>query len=183
MYNTPENTYVNESGRIKLIATSQSSILDSTHMRYLRDGDGIRFADADMMYGGWMEVKDNKAVAKRGERNTEARIEDKSNKDHFTALTKGRISSNPLYEYGILAGRKGQILSFVWENADHTLLRPGMLSKIMYMKGEEVAELEGVLLNAQGSVQLFGQGMTAESYRSTCTLFIFCNITTEEPTA
>ncbi len=181
VYQSPENTYVNESGRIKIVATSNSSVLDATHLRYLTEGDGVRFADANTMMGDWVKTEDNKAIAHRGKKNSELRIDDKSTPDHHTKLSSDRITSNPLVEYSRLAGRKGKMLAFVWENADHTLLRPGMMCKILYNAKEDVAELEGVLLNAQASIQLFGQGMTADSYRTTCTLFVFCNVTEEQP--
>ncbi len=181
VYQSPENTYMDESGRIKIIATSDSALLDATHLRYLTEGDGVRFADANAMMGDWAKTEDNKAVAQRSKKNSELRIDDKTTPDHHTRLSGDRITSNPLLEYSRLAGRKGKMLSFVWENADHTLLRPGMMCKILYNGKDDVAELEGVLLNAQASVQLFGQGMSADSYRNTCTLFVFCNVTEEEP--
>lgn len=181
VYQSPDRTFKNESGRIQIVATSNSSILDATHLRYLTEGDGVRFADADTMMGNWVESKDNKAKARRGKTNSELRIDDKSTPDHHTKLSADRITSNPLVEYSRLAGRKGKILAFVWENADHTLLRPGMMCKILYNVGMEVGELEGVLLNSQASVQLFGQGLTADTYRTTCTLFVFCNVSEEAP--
>lgn len=176
VYQSPENTFINDAGRVKLVATSNSSVLDATHLRYMTQGDGVRFADADAMMSDWVETSDNKAKAVRSKTNSELRIDDKSTPDHHTKLSKDRISSNPLLEYSRLAGRKGKILAFAWENADHTLLHPGMMCKILYNAKDDVAELEGVLLNAQASIQLFGQGLTADSYRTTCMLFIFCNV-------
>jgi hypothetical protein len=59
--------------------------------------------------------KDNKAIAHRSKRNTEIKIEDKTNIDHFTKLADERQVDNPLVQYSALAARKGQILTFLWE--------------------------------------------------------------------
>lgn len=176
LYSSPESTFTVDSGRVKIVATTSSQLFDTTHARYLTEGDGVRFADADQVMDNWADMKDNKAKTLRSKSNTEARIKDSTTPDHFTRMSRSRITANSMIEYSNLAARRGQMATFLWENGDFTLLRPGMMCKILYLQDEEVAELEGVLLNVQGSVQLFGEGFGSESYRTTCALFIFCNI-------
>lgn len=179
LYSSPESTFELDGTRLKIVATSTSQMFDNTHARYLTEGDGVRFADADSVMTGWATTKDNKLNTKRGDTNFEVRIKDASTPDHFTKMSRSRITANAMVEYSNLAARRGQVVSFLWENGDFTLLRPGMMCKILYLRGDDVAELQGVLLNVHAGVQMFGEGLASDSFRTTCALFIFCNIEEE----
>ena len=95
-------------------------------------------------------------------------------------MSKDPINSNPFVEYSKLARKKGNIYSFAWENCDLSLVHPGMLCKILYIKSDEIIELHGVLLKAQLSVQLQGQAITSKSHKAMGALSIFANFPEEE---
>ena len=52
--------------------------------------------------------------------------------------------------------------------------------KIIYLKGDDIAELQGTLLKVHLSVALDGQAITATTYRNIVALAVFFNFEQEQ---
>ena len=178
-YNDIPRTYRLDGDKLFVLGTSNSEFRDATEVRYLTEGNGVRFADSRKFFDELVETKDNKAIAHRGKLNHEF-VADEREKRNNVLLSKDPINSNPFVEYSKLARKKGNIYSFAWENCDLSLVHPGMLCKILYIKSDEIIELHGVLLKAQLSVQLQGQAITSKSHKAMGALSIFANFPEEE---
>lgn len=175
-----KHTFLKDGDQLKIIAASESQIQDMTQPNFLQQGDGTRFAKAGSVMDDWLEVKDNKAIAKRGKTNTEARIKADNQTDHRTFNANKRFTDNPYEQYSQLASRRGQLLSFVWSYADHTLLKPGMATRVLYEKGDEIKELHGVLVGCHAAVQATESAAAIGNHITTCALFVFCNEPVEQ---
>lgn len=169
------HTFLRDGGQLKIIAGSDSQIKDLTQQNFLQQGDGVRFAKAGSVLSDWLEVKDNKAIARRTKTNSEVRMRADGETDHRTSNSDTRFTDNPLQQYSLLASRRGQLLSFVWTYADHTLVRPGMACRVLYEEKGEIKELHGVVVGRHAAVQTTQKAASVGDHITTCALFVFCN--------
>ncbi len=172
-----ERTFRREGDNIFVIATANIQFSDDNGSNYLNQGAGNRFTDADkIMAEEILANKDNKSVIARSKLNNEYTLTDKSNKEPIPVYTSGtRITSNNFAQMTEALARKGGAISVKWENADYTLLEPGMRVKVVWGVGNEIKELTGVLVLMQGITQARGKGMITNTHQSTCVLSVFVN--------
>lgn len=168
-----ERTYRKDGDNLVVIATGPSSFRDLRNLAQLNGGNGVRFADASKMMEEFVTTKGNKAVAARGQNNTEMVSDKRKNGMNYVTTALRQINANPYVEFSALAARQGNASNFVWENADRSLLYPGMPTKIMYLDGSDIKELYGVLLGAHEYTALREQGPTASRFMSSVTLSVF----------
>lgn len=168
-----ERTYRKDGENLVVIATGPSSFRDIKNVAQLNQGNGVRFADADQLIEGFTTVKGNKAVAARGKSNTEMISEKRENNMNYVTTGSRNITANPYVEYSALAARQGSAANFVWENADRTHLYPGMPTRVLYLDGNEVKEMDGVLLGAHEYTSLREPGGTSHRFSSSVTLSVF----------
>lgn len=173
-----KHTYLKDADHLKIIAASESQIQDMTQRNFLTLGDGTRFTKASTLMDDWVVTKDNKAVANRATANTEVRLKADKQTDHRTFNAAKRITDNAYDQYSALASRQGQLLSFTWMYADHTLLKPGMACRVLYDVDGEIKELHGVLVGRHAAIQATERAVSIDNYVTSCAMFVFCN----EPT-
>lgn len=178
--NVPENklpgverTYRKDGDNLVVIATGPSSFKNLSNLAQLNDGNGVRFADASKMMEDFGKVEGNKVVAARGKTNTETISDKRKNNLNYVTTALRQINANPYVEFSALAARQGNAANFVWENANRSLLYPGMPTKILYLDGSDIKELYGVLLGAHEYTALREQGPTASRFTSSVTLSVF----------
>lgn len=178
--NVPENrmpaierSYRKDGDNLVVLATGKVSFSDISNLAQLNQGNGVRFADASKMMSGMVQVNDNKALMSRAENNTEVVSEVRPNKINLVTTALRQINANPYIEYSALAARQGSGINLVWENADSSVLYPGMPTKVMYLEGETIKEMEGVLLGAHEYASLRDSGATAVRFTSSVTLSVF----------
>jgi hypothetical protein len=178
-----ERTYRKDGDNLVVITTGDTKFSDLSNLAQLNSGNGVRFADASKMVDDFVTVKGNKAVAQRGKTNTEVVTDTRPNGINYVTTALRQINANPYVEFSALAARQGSGISLVWENADRNLLYPGMPTKVMYLDGGAIKELEGVLLGVHEYTSLRDQGPTADRHVSIVTLSVFVKPLEEEPTA
>lgn len=179
-YNNIERTYRVDGDRLYVLATSNTEFKDTTNVRYLNEGNGVRFADARRYFADdLVEAKDNKAVAHRNKLVHEF-VSEEVPAGNNVYVSKDAVNANPFVEYSKLARRKGSIYMFAWENCNLSLVRPGMMVKIVYIKGDEIVELQGCLLKVHLSVALDGMAITATTYKNIAALAVFVNFEQEQ---
>lgn len=170
-----ERTFRTEGDKVFIIAAEEASYRDNGIIDFINKGNGVRFADARVfMTEKHFEAKDNKAIISRKQVNHEYVYKDLE-EANTVYRSDNQIHANPFYEYSKLAGRRGLIYGFIWENSKPDLLLPGMMVKIIYLKKQKVCSIEGVLLKAHTAIQLKGQAITSFTYTTSTALFIFAN--------
>jgi hypothetical protein len=168
-----ERTYRKDGDNLVVLATGDSNFRDVSNTMQLNAGNGVRFADATSLLDSFATVANNKAQAARGRSNTEIITDKRPNGINYTPTAARSINANPYVEYSALAARQGSGINLVWENADHTLLYPGMPVRVMYLDGAEIKELYGVLLGAHLYASLRDVGVTSERFVNNLTLSVF----------
>lgn len=88
-------------------------------------------------------------------------------------MNKHPITANPFSAYSQLAKGMGSILSLEWQNADPSLIFPGMLVNFMYLDNDTIRTLKGVILKAHHYTKLRGQGITQNQYQTLSSLYVF----------
>lgn len=180
-YTAIERTYRQEGDTVYMLATSNSEIKDDNDTNFIESGNGTRFADSRRFIRDFVEIKDNKAVAKREKNNHEFLSVDRGVGRNTVYTSNKRINANPYVERSTLASRKGRLFHLIWENSDPTLLFPAMMCKIHYFDSNEIKELNGVLLACNTAVQLAGIGVTSRRHNTTTQMLIFANSVDEGP--
>ena len=180
-YTNIERTYRQEGDTLYMLATSNSEIADDNYNGFTETGNGTRFADSRRYIRDFVEVKDNKAVAKREKNTHEFLFVDRGDIKNAVFHSKKRINSNPYVARSELAGKKGQIYNFIWENSNPDLLFPAMMVKIHYLDSDELMELNGVLLASNTATQLNGVSVTSKRHSTTTQMLIFANPSEAEP--
>lgn len=178
-YAEMERTYKLDDKRLTVLANSESKFTDFNKASLLKDGNGVRFADARKFMNKITEVKDNKSVIKRKETNHEY-LSDQLDDLNTVYMSASRIHSNPYKEFSKQAKRSGGLFVFTWGKADIELLYPGMPVKVLYSDQENIKELKGVLLKVHCMVQSNVQGMAPSGHHVQAALFIYAAMVTEE---
>lgn len=172
-YTNMERTFRKDGDKVFIVGTSNADFLDRKEPRYIREGNGARFGDGRVFMNELVETHDNKAIAHRSKVNHE--FVSVKRKNNNVVQSSYKLHANPFIEYSLLAQREGSVYAFEWEKADPSLIVPGMIAKILYVDGEDIAELKGTVLKVHTAVQMMGQGVTSHSHKTTTTLFVFCN--------
>lgn len=168
-----ERTYRKDGSTTVILATGEIKFRDDSEVQQLNLGNGTRFADATKFMNGFTDTVNNKTMAKRGSNNSELLSDVRKNGNNNVQLSSNSINANVYVEYSKLARRQGSFLSFVWENSNPTIIFPGMPVKILYLEGEDINEVDGVLLKAHHYVQTKGEGMMSGRHISRSVISVF----------
>lgn len=179
-YPQVEKTYLTENGITTILATGNKKIV--TDKRQIQDnaGNGVMFADANQMVAGFVDLKNNMAVAKRGKNNNEFVGEQAPNGKNNVRMSPEGITANPFLATSRLARSQGHFYMVEWENADPEIIKPGMNVKILYLNEGEVKSITGVLVKCHRQTKMHGKGLMATGYRSFCVLVVFVKESIDE---
>jgi hypothetical protein len=168
-----ERTYRKDGDNLVVLSTGDTKFKSMSNRNQLNQGNGLRFADASKMMEDFSSTSGNKTTISRGSNNTEAVGTQRKNKINVVATADRQINANPYVEFSRLAMRQGEGINLVWENGNRSLLYPGMPTKIMYLDGDDVREMYGVLQGAHEYAALRDTGVTATRYSSAVSLHVF----------
>lgn len=176
-----ERTYRKDGDNLVVLATGHTSFKDIRNTAQLNSGNGVRFADASQLVDNFATIKDNRATATRAKTNTEILANKRPNDINYVTTAMRQINANPYVEYSELTARQGSGISLVWENADHTLIHPGMPTRVMYLDGNDVKEIYGVLQGGHLYASLRDPGVTSSRFVNQLTLSVFVKPIVETP--
>lgn len=179
-YTGIERTYRQDGDTLYILGTSQSDFTDDAGTNFMQDGNAVRFADSRRFLRDIIKKGDNKAKISRKKVNHEFAFQ--KNKEDVREdelqniqLSNARINSNPFSERSSLSSKYGAFYIFEWENAEPSLLFPGMMIKIHFLDKDVMKELHGVLLFAHSSIQMKGRGLTSNRHITSVSMTIFAN--------
>lgn len=139
-------SYWEDDKTLKVVVTGQRLYSDSAELDQMNKGSGFRSPDAEAMMLKPHELDVKHPIANRSRLNTELIDHDRTDNLNYAPIMNSKQTAN-------LYVRKTEVLSyqfaqvdFVWENADETLIYPGMPCKYHYLVRGEVKELKGRVL-------------------------------------
>lgn len=168
-----ERTYRQDGGNIVLMATGDVKFRDNANVSQLNRGNGVRFADVAKLFEKAVTTKNNIVIASRGALNTEAVTAPRPDGLNMARTSPRRLNANPFLEFSETAKRNGSMMALTWENADSSLLVPGMLATVIYQQNDALMTLPGVLLKTHTFVQMQGSGMTDQRHITNTALSVF----------
>lgn len=177
-YTGMERTYRKDGDTVYIVGTSESSFSDDAGTNFMNNGGGTRFSEARRYMRDIIKKRDNKAVIKRNKVNHEYLFQKGKEEEKpiiNVQLSNSPVNSNPFREFTSLTSQYGIQYEIDWENADPSILFPGMMIKIHYMDKKEMRELHGVLLFVFVNTAIDGQGLSASKHITNCKLIIYCN--------
>lgn len=167
-----EFTFMRNGTAITAIVTGDVSSVTVGDMSQIQSGNGIRMTDPAALFSDSLKVSGNKVTFERAKANSEFITSPRSNGLNNVTTGDNTITSNRLYETSKVANRQGKILGVTWQNSNPDLLIPGMQIKAMYMYGDTVREIYGVLLSVDTSITYTGTGLVAGNYSCNSGLLI-----------
>ncbi|MGI9213781.1 MAG: hypothetical protein ACR2HF_15045 [Methylococcaceae bacterium] len=168
-----EMTYRLNGDILYVMAQDKKRYLDMAETDQVSQGIGFRQADARAFMKKPIEVKKEGPEAVRNQLVCEVINKSRDDGLNFAPISDQRISSNPFIQYSAVAAREGGRVDLTWYYADPSLLFPGMACQYVYLDGEEIMRLNGVILKVYASVQLDGIGVGAHKHMTHCHLSIF----------
>ena len=172
-----EKTYRISGDTLTVIATSEADKTNIAETKQLNEGNGVRFANADNFLEDFVQVKDNRALARRGARASEFVGQERPKNSNAVFMAQNKITSNPYAQYSEITKRQGNLFTFVWENSNMDLILPAMMVKLMMLEGDEVVEYSGTLISVHHSVMLQGKGAISNSYITNSVITVFLDAT------
>jgi hypothetical protein len=168
-------TYRTDGDGVYILATSDSNFQDSSGTNYLNYGNGVRRAQADRFMGSLTDNTSNKSIASRSSNTAEFLTVTMPQGLNNVQSGERKITSNPFIDYSQQSQLSGGIYQFVWEHANASVLIPGMTVRVLYLNGDNIEELSGVLLHVQANTHLAGDKITTRRHDTSVALSIFVN--------
>lgn len=167
-----ERTYRQTGRNTVALVTGDVRFSDNQDKRQLNLGNGVRFTDANKITD-FVKMGQGRALASRGGSNTEAVSVPRENGLNNVTMSDNPITTNSWKEYSKLAIRQGNFLEIVWENSNPNLLYPGIPVKFIYLDGDEIKTLTGVVLGAHHYVETQGVGALTSRHKTNTALSLF----------
>lgn len=175
-----EKTYRITSKQVIVLATGETKHHDFSESNKLNDGNGVRFAEAGKFLGEFATVENNKAVAMRGENNSEFITSKNEGRFNNVKMSGKRVTSNMFLELSKLASRQGAYVEVEWQNADPDLITPGMPLRYFYYDGTDVCQIDGVVVGIHAFMQAPNPLMAHRRHIVSAALTLFIRRSTGE---
>ena len=139
-----ERTFEVSGNSTTVLVTGETGFKDDSGTNYLNAGNGARYTDATRLMDSPVTTGGNKVTFKRDANNSEF-IAGPAIGVNNAAVSARRITSNPFVTYSELAAKNGGMFRCVWQNSDATLILPGMAVKLIYVDGDSVVQVYGIV--------------------------------------
>lgn len=142
-------TYSLEGDILKVACTAQHMYHDTAELSLMNKGSGVRVADGAAFMKKPARFKDGKIYADRAALNNENVA--KIRKDGLNFAPRAfNPSSNIFMQRSLVNENMMGQYDLVWENADDTLIFPGMPCKCVYLSQGQVVSTTGTILFVSG---------------------------------
>jgi hypothetical protein len=168
-----ERSYRQTGNNLVILGNGQTKFSDHTNTQQLNQGNGVRFTDAQNFIDKIVTSGDNKAKFMRNVLNTEALNVKRANGYQNAKRSSTPINANPYQEYSKLARRNGSVMGVTWQNSDPSLIIPGMPVTMLYLNGESVSTVTGVILKAEHHTRVTSNGADAARHVTDTGLALF----------
>lgn len=159
-----ERTYLKDGDRVTILATGRTDHLDESDSQQLTLGNGVHFASADKLLEDYRQVDQNRVTFDRSQNIEALYVKSRRAGLNQAPMSPRRITANPYRELSDIATRMGSIIQFQWQYADADLLYPGMPVRYVYLDGDTINEVYGIILGADHLVTVQGRGMLNDNY-------------------
>lgn len=166
-----DNTFRQDGDVLKVLLTAQRRYVDSGEINYMNQGSGFRMADARAFMKKSVKITDTGIQGARVNLNHEVAMVNRADGLNYAPMDMSGPSLNPFAQRAAVLSRTLGQLDAVWENSDVSLLFPGMPCRYVYMSGDKVIVLRGVIQFVHAFTTRI-EKYNASPFRQTCRLSI-----------
>lgn len=164
----------------KVVVTAQKRYSDSAEISLINEGSGYRVADARAFMKKPVEMTEKGPVARRVNLNHEVASKERTDGLNYAPVSKTGPSANPYVQRSAILSRTMAQIDLVWENADPTLIYPGMPCKYIYLSHGKPVSLRGTIVFVH-SFTARVEKYNASAFRMTCRVSIACEPQSKTP--
>lgn len=179
---TPERSFIYEAKQLYIFSTGGADYLDSSENTFQRYGSSVSFTPASgNLLNEHMERSNNKALPRPDKTQMGYSVTKRPMDEAKTINTYHHFTDNPYPMTSEMALGRGVIIKVGWENADPSLLYPGMPVKLLYVMDGDVTARYGTLVSVDCATAPSTGQILDDDYRShsTLTLFLDRNVYSE----
>jgi hypothetical protein len=143
---TMERTFMVRNKQIFVFATGEKSYENNMEHVQTNLGNGIRYSRATDLIDYMEESTDNKSIWTASTNVMGMLVDKRPDNKQNVRFVPGRFTDNPYKHLSQLTEGLGATLTLHWDNADPTLLYPGMQTQVIYRDEGEIKKIEGTLL-------------------------------------
>ncbi len=180
IFAVPENklgfndvTYRIDGKSIYILGHTLDSFGENADTHFMNSGVGFRMANAKPFMEKPVDMTADGPVGSRAKLNYEVATEDRADNFNYAPKVVSTSSNNPFVRYSEINKKSGNVVRFVWQSANDTLLYPAM-PVILYTTTEmKVVKYKGTLISVDTVVMFEGTGVKDGRYRTTCVLSFY----------
>lgn len=177
-----DNSFMVEGELLKIIVTAQRKYTDNAELGLMNGGSGFRMADANAFMKKPIEITKDGPRAARGRLNHEVVVKQRDDGLNYAPFEKIGSSANPYAARSAVLARTMAQVDVVWENADPSLIFPGMPCKYVYLSQGKPVSLKGTILFVH-ELSARVEKYNASAFRTTVRLTIACQPQSKLPTS
>ena len=171
-YRGIEKTWRMVGENLSVLITGGVNRADPSEALMLNQGNGTRFPNTDAAMEGFLDISNNRAVAKRTNNVNEYEAISRRGRS-MSRISEDQSSSNAFHEASKLAARNGAFVTLHWENSNPDLITPGLQCEIGFLVSEAARFINGVVVHAHVLSALAGTGMHQKVHQTTTEVVVF----------
>lgn len=168
-----ENTYKREGRIISIVASNKPRIQDDTLGQSFLEGDSVRYADGNKAFEPVGKIVGDEIIADRRSRNIETGLVDVSINSTSISGYSSHFTSNVFKEMERKARINGIYVYVEWRYSSHYLIRPGMLTSIYMYNGDDIIEVEGLVMAVTSKYELERDGINENTLLPSSVITVF----------
>ncbi len=178
-----ERTYRTTSTQTVVLSTGDAKHHDMSIQAQANQGNGVRFIDASKVMNNYVSVKDGEATFNGSQNLNEFMVKPRDNgTDMIAGGSNGGITIGYSNEYAKLMSRTGNYVQLTWENANISLIYPGMPVRFMYMIKDLPYEIYGSVASVQSLDRPINADLNNRVFSTNAVVTIYIDKVQDPPT-
>lgn len=170
-----EKTFKIENNTIKIVCISEKQYVSDGHSKIMDNGNGFRMSSASAYLLKPVILNKTGPIGARSRLNYEVGNKEMANGLNYGPVPDDEISDNPFVQYSTISRTYTDIITVLWLNSNPDLLYPGMPAKFIYLSGNILKTVTGVIIHTQTMVQMMNVGLLNGIYRSSTYVTLIVN--------
>lgn len=181
-YPNVEKTYRKAGGSLVVLSTGEVKHRDFSNAQRANAGNGVRFLDAAKMMGNFVNVVGEKLIFNGDQNINEFVVKPREGDNNVVKQgANGGITIGSANEYANLISRTGSYVQADWQNADPSLIYPGMPLRFMYLIKDLPYEIYGSVSSLETHYRPTNSDLRNRVFCAQCIITAFIDKVQEPP--
>jgi len=182
-YPNIERSYRKAGGSLIVLSTGEVKHRDFSNEQRANKGNGVRFIDAAKVMGDFVQVLGDKVVFNGDNNLNEFIVKPREGENNIVSDgANGGITIGYSNEYANLISRTGSYVQADWQNADPSLIYPGMPMRFMYLIKDLPYEIYGSVSSLETHYRPTNADLRNRVFCAQCVVTAFIDKVQEPPT-